>query len=405
MRNPSRRAVLVGSSSILALAATPLRRARSQGVLKIGVLYPFSGLQSDNGRECRAGTEVAPEVLRAHGYPEFELVYGDTESKVDVAQTAAQKLIDGGVHILVGSFHSGQTAAVAQVCEARGVPYVVSIAAVPNLTEQGYKTLFRNFPTATKTTTDSFAQLKKLFAMTGIAPKTASILHVNDTLGEARKKAIIALTTRLGMPYRVIESVGYDPTARDLSAEVRRVKSAGAELLLVVSRPHDAKSICKELVKQRHEPTGIVSLSSGWYERSFMRELGKYAEDAMSAVAWYNPRKPLAKTLRRVLEQRHSDLALNTTSAYAFEGIHIAVDAYRRAGGTEAGKLIEALRATKITGHVSTSPEISFAPNGQNENGGASLIQNKNGQNAVILPKDVADAEPIWPMRPWSARG
>ena len=50
--------------------------------------------------------------------------------------------------MLVGAFDSGQTIAIAQVAEQRGVPLVVNIAAAPQITEQGYKFVVRNFPTA-----------------------------------------------------------------------------------------------------------------------------------------------------------------------------------------------------------------------------------------------------------------
>ena len=50
--------------------------------------------------------------------------------------------------MLVGAFDSGQTIAIAQVAEQRGIPLVVNIAAAPQITEQGYKFVVRNFPTA-----------------------------------------------------------------------------------------------------------------------------------------------------------------------------------------------------------------------------------------------------------------
>ena len=53
------------------------------------------------------------------------------------------------------AFDSAHTMAVAQVCEQRGVPLIINIAAAPNITEQGFHTVFRNFPTAARLTTDS----------------------------------------------------------------------------------------------------------------------------------------------------------------------------------------------------------------------------------------------------------
>ena len=80
------------------------------------------------------------------GYP-VELIDADTESKPEVARTQAEKLIRDGAQILVGAFDMRRRpAAIAQVAEQNGVPFVINIGADPAITEQGYKFVFRNFP-------------------------------------------------------------------------------------------------------------------------------------------------------------------------------------------------------------------------------------------------------------------
>jgi len=58
---------------------------------------------------------------------------------------------------------SGQTISIAQVAEQRGVPLIVNIAAAPQLTEQGYKFVVRNFPTAPMLITGALALHKDIF--------------------------------------------------------------------------------------------------------------------------------------------------------------------------------------------------------------------------------------------------
>ena len=86
---------------------------------------------------------------------------GDTESNVDVARSRAERLISEGAQLLVGAFDSGQTTAIAQVAEQRGIPLVINIAAAPPITEQGYKFVFRNFPTAPMILGDAFATRRR----------------------------------------------------------------------------------------------------------------------------------------------------------------------------------------------------------------------------------------------------
>jgi len=387
-------------------AAVPLRFAHAQGQkLKIGVLYPRSGPQAQIGIDCVRGVECAPEILKAKGYADFELVMGDTESKPEVSRAQAEKLIDQGIHILTGCFDSGQTMAAAQVCEQKGIPFAVAIAAVPALTEQGYKTVFRNFPTGPMIATDSFNLQKALFSSTGKTPQSVVMLHVNDTFGTTQRDANVNLAPKFQMPYKIVETISYDPTARDLSAEVRKAKATNAEMVWVISRLNDAILLCQEMVKQRWEPMGILSSGPGWYEVQFMKALGKYGDDVVSTVPWHDPRKPLAKALDEVFKKKFPDRELNTNHTYSFEGVLIAVDAHKRAGGTEPAKLIEALKKTDIKDNVVTGPGVRFNEKGQNPDVKMSAIQNRGGKNLVILPTEVAVTKPNWPMRPWNQRG
>src|SRR5438067_9481678 len=139
----------------------------------------------------------------------------DTESNVDVARQRAEKLINDGAQLLIGAFDSGQTTAIAQVAEQKGIPLVINIAAAPDITEQGYKFVFRNFPTAPMILGDAFANQKELFEAAGAAPKTVVFMHVNDTFGMAMKGGIGAVLPKFNMPYQIVEQIAYDPAARD----------------------------------------------------------------------------------------------------------------------------------------------------------------------------------------------
>ena len=99
----------------------------------------------------------------------------DTETNVEVARSRAEKLISDGAQLLVGAFDSGQSTAIAQVAEQKGIPYVINIAAAPPITEQGYKFVFRNFPTAAMILGDAFANQKEIFEAAGAAPKTVGV--------------------------------------------------------------------------------------------------------------------------------------------------------------------------------------------------------------------------------------
>src|SRR4029453_540630 len=171
------------------------------------------------GQSCQKGADLAPGVLKEMLGVDIELMNADFESNVDTARTRAERLIQEGANVLVGPFDSGAAAAIAQVAEQRGVPFVINIAAAPQITEQGYKFVFRNFQTAPQIITNGLGLMKRLFEATGKTPKNAVLMHINEHFGQANKRAIDGIFPRLSMPFQIVDSIAYDPAARDLSVE------------------------------------------------------------------------------------------------------------------------------------------------------------------------------------------
>jgi branched-chain amino acid transport system substrate-binding protein len=394
-----------GAAGLLAAAGTSSNSARAQGgPLKVGVLLPRSGAQAGIGQDCQRGVELAPAILKELGLPELAIMNADTETNVEVARTRAEKLINDGAQLLVGAFDSGQSSAIAQVAEQKGVPFVINIAAAPQITEQGYKFVFRNFPTAAMILSDAFANQKELFEATGVAPKSVVFMHVNDTFGTSMQQGINAVLPRFNMPYQIVEQIAYDPTARDLSVEVAKAKGTGAQALLMVSRLNDAILITRELVKQRWSPLAVLSMGPGWYEDQYLKTLGKLADGPMSFVPWYDPHKRLSKQLEAALAKAYPGINMNTNHVFTFEALLVAADAYKRARSTDPKALADAIRTTNITDNVSIGPGIQFNDKGQNDKLKNAAIQNRGGKLLTIAPKEASNAKPELPMSAYDRR-
>ncbi|MBN8984066.1 MAG: ABC transporter substrate-binding protein, partial [Rhizobiales bacterium] len=254
----SRRSVLAGGVAGAALLVAPgIVRAQAQ-TLKIAVLLPQSGYLAQAGQSCHRGALVAPQVLADLGY-KVELVHIDMESNPDVARTQTERAINEGAHCIVGAFDSAGTLAIAQVCEQRQVPLIVNIGAAPQLTEQGYKFLVRNFPTGGMLVKNGLHQIQALIDATKIAPKSAVFLHANDNFGLAQRKGMDALFPKSGLPFQLLESIPYAPKAQDLSVEVTKIRGLNPDLLLVVTRAADAIKLVRDTVRQKFQPMGIIS--------------------------------------------------------------------------------------------------------------------------------------------------
>jgi branched-chain amino acid transport system substrate-binding protein len=404
----SRRRLLAGTAATAALFAAggPLRHVLAQSrPLKIGLLLPRSGHLALIGQDCQRGADIGLPILLAMGY-NIEVINADTESNPAAGRTQAEKLIREGVDLLIGAFDSGSTTAIAQVAEQKGVPLVINIAAAPQITEQGYKYVFRNFPTGPMLVKGGLEMMNATFAATGTTPKTAVFMHVNDTFGTSVAEGIKALAPRVGLKCEIVETIAYDPKAKDLSVEVAKAKSHNADIHMVVTRLNDAILMVREMIKQRYEPMALMSPGSpGMYEKQFFKTLGKYADYAYTNVPWIDPTKAISQELGKAFRKAYPDEIFNINSTFTFEALHIAAEAYKKAGSTNADELAAALRATHIVEHVNTGGPIQFNEKGQNVSIQSAALQNRDGEARVVLPVASAEMPPVFPVPGWRARG
>ena len=406
----SRRRVVQAAGAAAALSTLGFPAiVRAQATrLKVGVLLPRSGFQGFIGQSCQKGADLAPGVIKEMLGVDVELMNADTETNIDVARTRAERLIQEGANVLVGPFDSGAAAAIAQVAEQRGVPFVINIAAAPQITEQGYKYVFRNFQTAIDIVRNGLVLIGDLFQATNTVPRTAVYMHVNDTFGQAMTKGIGALLPRqTQLPFKVVDTISYDPAAKDLTVEVSKAKASKADFLLLVCRLQDSIILRHEMVKQRWNPMGVISPGSpGMYEEQFFKTLGKLSEHCVSNVPWYDPTAPLTKVVEKAfLKQNPKDKLVfhGLNVGFTFEAVLIAADAFKRAKSTDPKVLAEAIRQTNITSKMTLGAPIKFNAKGQVEGIGSACVQNLNLTPTVVLPTSAATAKPVFPMPEYKA--
>ena len=399
-RTFNRNIALAGAAA--ALSPFGIARAQAQK-LKVGVILPRSGYLSFIGQSCQKGADLAPGVIKDLLGVDIELMNADFETNVDTARTRAERLIQEGAHVLVGPFDSGAASAIAQVAEQRGVPFIINIAAAPQITEQGYKFVFRNFPTAIDLTVNGLALIGDLFRVTNTVPRTAVFMHVNDTFGQAMAKGIGAFMPKMTqLPFKIVDTISYDPTAKDLTVEVSKAKATNADFLLLVCRLNDAIILRREMVKQRWNPMGIISPGSpGMYEEQYFKTLGKLSEHSISNVPWYNPKAKLTQVVEKAFKKQNpkDNLVFHGLNAgFTFEACLIAADAFKRARSTDPKILADAIRQTNITEKMMLGAPIRFNAKGQVEGIGSACVQNLNLLPTVVLPQQAATAKPVFPV-------
>jgi branched-chain amino acid transport system substrate-binding protein len=404
---PTRRRVLTGAAAAGALVLSPAVVRAQAKALKIAVFLPRSGYLAPAGQSCHRGALVAPKVLADYGY-QVDLVHIDIESNPDVARNQCERVINDGVHCVVGAFESAATLAMAQVCEQRKVPLIVNIAAAPQITEQGYRFLVRNFPTGGQLAVNGLNRIKAFVEATKAAPKTAVFIHANDTFGTAQRQAMDRLVPNAGLPFQVVESIAYDPRAQDLSVEVTKIRALKPDVVLVVTRAADAIKLVRDMVRQRFEPMGIISPGApGLYDEEFYAALGPLADYHAFAIPWANPKGNMAQALEAAYTPANPNYRFAVECfnvGFTFEALLIAADGFKRAGATDGGELMKAIRAANIAEHIMIGGPITFDEKGQNNNIPSAMVQNRNRTPTVVMPAESATMAPVFPMPPWQGR-
>src|SRR5882724_9376583 len=406
-RKFSRRRLLAGTAAGAAFFAAPsIIRAQAQA-LKIAVVLPRSGYLAQAGQSCHRGALVSPSVLSDFGH-KVELVHIDMESNPDVARTQTERAINDGAQCIVGAFDSAGTLAIAQVCEQRQVPLIVNIGAAPQLTEQGYKFLARNFPTGGMLVVNGLKRVIEVLDTTKLAAKTAVFIHANDNFGTAQRNAMDKLYPTSGVPLQLLESISYDPKAQDLSVEGTKIRSLNPDVLLVVTRAADAIKLVRDMVRQRFEPKAIISPGSpGLYDEEFYQALGPLSDYPIYNIPWANPKSHMSQALEAAFQPanpkfRYAVECFNV--GFTFEALLVAADGFKRAGTANGPELMQAIRATDIAEHVMIGPAIKFDGKGQNVGIPSAAVQSRNRTPTVVLPAAAATMTPVLPMPPWQGR-
>ena len=410
-----RRTVLkgMGAAGAVGVLGFPAVLRAQEKEIKIGSIQPMTGPLAAIGKTTRQGNQLAVDHInaaggiKAMGGAKLTLVPGDTQYKPEVARAETERLMREGAHVLVGAFDSGTINAMIQAIKqaTKPIPLMIDIGAADQLTQQGSKYVFRSFVTTQTLGRKGIEYMLEMFKISGVTPKRAVLLHVTDLFGQVQKDRTLEWHKKLNAPFEFVEIIAYPTTTQDLSTEVAKAKAAKPDLLLAVTRLNDAILLVQEMYKQRVEVQAIMGPGNpGFYHPNFSKTLGKLAEYTLDNVPWYNPKSALTQKVAADYEKRFGE-QLTTDSAWSYQGVAVIADILERAGSTDPDKFVEAGRKTNIKEHVTSGGNIQFSENGDNIGASTAMIQIRDGRARVVLPKEIAETQLVYPVPKLWERG
>ena len=373
--------------------------------IKIGSIQPATGVISDIGISMRRGNQLAVDNINAQGGiksmggAKLKLLLADTEAKEEVARSEAERLIKEGAVCLVGPFLSGNAMTIATLCEQRGVPFVMDVAAANEITQKGFKYTFRCFAISNNFANNMLLYMGQIMKDKNISKIRGVVTNTGDLFGRDQGATFLKFIKEKNFPIEVLGHIEYPLGIQDLSAEVSKIKALKPDVLFPVARPGDAKLMIRELYKQRVELRGIISPGSpGWYEPEFIRDMKALSDYVMDNVPWYNPAGKLYKQVNAEFSKKYPGKYIDTNSGYAYLGVMVIADALERAKSTKPENIVAALRKTYLKQDLMIGGAVTFDQKGDNVNADSAVVQIFEGSIKVVLPQKAAEAKYVYPM-------
>ncbi|GLC95980.1 amino acid ABC transporter substrate-binding protein [Cupriavidus sp. TA19] len=414
----SRRRFIGASALLLALAG-----GNAIGQVKeipIGFVLPLSGGAATIGNQTKLGAEIAAEQInaaggvKALGGARLKLVFADSQSKPDVGVAETERLIQReNVTLIVGAYNSAVTFPATEVAERYKVPWLVTGAVKDEITERGFKYVFRPNNKAIYDAREQIDALDLLKKETGKGPKSIGLFYEGTDWGRSHAANVKKLAKERGYAISLDES--YPPNQTDLSAQLLKIRSARPDALIVVAYTPDHILFTRQLAESRvYVPYGIHSVGGGSEDPNFYKAVSPKAVENMFVqddfqVDIMRAAKEPAMIAADAKFKAGLGYGINSYGAQGVSNVYIVKDALERAASTERGKVRDALAATDISSGpalITGYQRIKFDAQGQNTFAHGVISQNQNGERRTIWPASnrLAGVAPVWPLPAPGAR-
>lgn len=413
---------LIAAAAVLTLVSAPSAQTKE---VVIGVLYPMTGPVAQIGIDSVNALKVALDIInndvninvplgKGVGLPNLSgarvrIVVVDHQGKPDIGLAEAERLItQEKVHALFGAYFSSVTNTASQVAERMGIPFVNAESSSPALTERGFKWFFRTGPHDGHFSLAMFDFMRDFEKKRGVKFKSVAILNEDTQFGADSAKVQEELAKKYG--YEVVAKIPFRTGTTSLDAEIGRLKTANADVVLPSLYTSDAILLTRTARNLDYNPKAIIAQNAGYTDPRFVTEMGKEAEGAITRAPFamdLAAKKPLIPVINDMFKKLSGGRDMSDVPARVLTGFLTLADAINRAGSTDPGAIQKALRETNIPADqliMMPWTGVKFDEKGQNNGVRAILQQLQGGSYHTIYPFELATKEPMYPIPAWSQR-
>lgn len=316
--------------------------------VKLGLVAAITGPSALSGEAITRGLEVAIDEINARGGVmggrPIELVTRDDESTPAKGVAAARELIEQeDVAVVIGGLDSPVSLAMLEVIHELETPYMGVWAAATGITRNDYEPNYAFRVSANDNIVDNF--LMRYANQTKNASKVGLVL-INNPWGESNQKGFEEWASEYDVEIVGIEK--FNDADTDISAQLTRLKDAGAETLLLVANAAPGAQMIKSLTRLDWD----VPVVSHWGISGgrFPELAGQEAADKVTFVqtySFYGEQSPVGAQVLSALDEKYGlsgpeDILAPVGTANAYDAMHLIALALDQAESTDGPVLREA---------------------------------------------------------------
>ena len=359
-----------------ALAAVCSLPVAASDVIKIGVAGPHTGDLAPYGLPTKIAVEmVVAEVNAAGGIngKKVVVVPGDDQCKPELATNVATKLVSEGVKIVIGHACSGPTKAALGIYKGAQVTVISPSATTPALTKSGENSNFYR----TIASDDEQAILAANFATDVLKSAKVAVIHDKGDYGKGFADYAREAITKGGKA-KVVTYEGIQPGAMDYSAVIQKLRNDGADTVIFGGYHPEASKLLAQMKKKRIALKFIGS--DGIKGDGFIKIAGKDGDGAYATGPKDVSKNPVNIKAREAHIKLHGKEPGNYFDQ-AYAAALAAINAVKVAGGTDAGAVGKALKASLVDTPIG---KIKFDAKGDVEGVGFSIYQKSGAAFAEV---------------------
>jgi branched-chain amino acid transport system substrate-binding protein len=379
--------------------------------IRIGVIEPFSGADAKYGELVKPAFQYAVDQvnkaggIKSLGGAKLELVWGDHQSKQEVAISEIERLVkQEKVSVTAGAELSGIVMAATTAAERLQVPFVVDVPAAAEITTRGLKYVHRTNISGTfygKTFVEFVNYLNK---EANLGVKRVAISFKDTSAGKSFLTAVNNEAKNAG--FDVVFFEAYPPDQPDMTTILTRVKAQNPDALATNDTGASGAILFTKTSADLGLKLKVFITADGAYEFvDWQQGVGKLRDGIFMMTQW---NEDIADPRLLADYAKFTKEPLNTHSLLCMQAVYAIAEALEIAKSDDPKVIRDALAKVKINKGPRLVMPWDFLDyddeTGQNLGAANIVVQYQGDKLVTVYPPAVAKGKPIVPFDYWKNR-